>query len=301
MKFKSNGKLLITSEYLVMKGAMALAIPAKLDQELNVRSTNSDFINWKSFNKENQIWYEEKFFLDKGTLIYHGKKNKMSDLIVRLFDYIHKFNNPEKSIGNEFIWKINFNINWGLGSSSTLINNLSKWAKVNPYKLLFSVFNGSGYDIACCDKSNPIIFQKKDDYLSVSDTTFNPNFLNNLFLIFLNKKQDTQKSVQNFLETDQSHSEGINQINEIVHEIENVKDITTFESLIERHEKIIANILQMPTIQNDKFPDYNNGVIKSLGSWGGDFVLATGDEKSVDYFEEKGFNTIRKISDLLYV
>ena len=301
MKFKSNGKLLITSEYLVMKGAMALAIPAKLDQELNVTSTNSDFVNWKSFNKNNQIWYEEKFFLDKGTLIYHGKKNKMSDLIVRLFDYIHKFNNPEKSIGNEFIWKINFNINWGLGSSSTLINNLSKWAKVNPYKLLFSVFNGSGYDIACCDKSNPIIFQKKDNYLSVSDTTFNPNFLNNLFLIFLNKKQDTQKSVQNFLETDQSLSEGINQINEIVHEIENVKDITTFESLIERHEKIIANILQMPTIQNEKFPDYNNGVIKSLGSWGGDFVLATGDEKSVDYFEEKGFNTIRKISDLLYV
>ena len=301
MKFKSNGKLLITSEYLVMKGAMALAIPAKLDQELNVISTNSDFVNWKSFNKDNQIWYEEKFFLDKGTLIYHGKKNKMSDLIVRLFDYIHKFNKPEKSIGNEFIWKINFNINWGLGSSSTLINNLSKWAKVNPYKLLFSVFNGSGYDIACCDKSNPIIFQKKDDYLSVSDTTFNPNFLNNLFLIFLNKKQDTQKSVQNFLETDQSLSEGINQINEIVHEIENVKDITTFESLIERHEKIIANVLQMPTIQNEKFPDYNNGVIKSLGSWGGDFVLATGDEKSVDYFEEKGFNTIRKISDLLYV
>ena len=301
MKFKSNGKLLITSEYLVMKGAMALAIPAKLDQELNVTSTNSDFVNWKSFNKNNQIWYEEKFFLDKGTLIYHGKKNKMSDLIVRLFDYIHKFNNPEKSIGNEFIWKINFNINWGLGSSSTLINNLSKWAKVNPYKLLFSVFNGSGYDIACCDKSNPIILQKKDDYLSVSDTTFNPNFLNNLFLIFLNKKQDTQKSVQNFLENDQSLSEEINQMNEIVHEIENVKDITTFESLIERHEKIIANILQMPTIQNDKFPDYNNGVIKSLGSWGGDFVLATGDEKSVDYFEEKGFNTIRKISDLLYV
>ena len=301
MKFKSNGKLLITSEYLVMKGAMALAIPAKLDQELNVISTNSDFVNWKSFNKDNQIWYEEKFFLDKGTLIYHGEKNKMSDLIVRLFDYIHKFNNPEKSIGNEFIWKINFNINWGLGSSSTLINNLSKWAKVNPYKLLFSVFNGSGYDIACCDKSNPIIFQKKDDYLSVSDTTFNPNFLNNLFLIFLNKKQDTQKSVQNFLETDQSLSEEINQINEIVDEIESVKDITTFESLIERHEKIIANILQMPTIQNEKFPDYNNGVIKSLGSWGGDFVLATGDEKSVDYFEEKGFNIIRKISDLLYV
>tara|TARA_Y200000002_G_scaffold161965_1_gene133711 strand:+ start:3521 stop:4426 length:906 start_codon:yes stop_codon:yes gene_type:complete len=301
MRFKSNGKLLITSEFLVMKGAMALAIPAKLDQELNVTSTDTDFVYWKSFDKENQIWYEEKFFLNGGSLIYHGKKNKISDLIVSLFDYIHRFNNPKKSIGNEFIWKLNFDRNWGLGSSSTLINNLSKWAKVNPYNLLFSVFNGSGYDIACCDKSNPIIFQKKDDYLSFSNTTFNPNFLNNLFLVFLNKKQNTQKSVQNFLKIDGYFIDEINQINDIVNGIQNVKDLTAFESLIEKHEKIIANILKMPTIQNEKFPKYNYGVIKSLGSWGGDFILATGNERNMDYFHEKGFNTVKKMSDLLYV
>ena len=301
MKFKSNGKLLITSEYLVMKGAMALAIPAKPYQELEIKSTNTDFIYWKSFDKDNQIWYEEKFFLKEGTLKYYSKKNKISDLIVRLFDYIHRFNNPKKSIGNEFTWKLNFDRNWGLGSSSTLINNLSKWAKVNPYKLLFSVFNGSGYDIACCDKTNPIIFQKKDDYLSVSNATFKPNFLNNLFLVFLNKKQNTQKSIQNFLMNDGPYIKEINHINEIVHRIQNVKDLTTFESLIVRHEKIIANILQKPTIQNEKFPEYNYGVIKSLGSWGGDFILATGDEKNMDYFRKKGFNTIKKISNLLYV
>tara|TARA_B100001173_G_scaffold266740_1_gene242415 strand:- start:2201 stop:3106 length:906 start_codon:yes stop_codon:yes gene_type:complete len=301
MEFKSNGKLLITSEYLVMKGATALAIPAKLDQELTIKSTNTDFIYWESFDKNNLIWYKEKFFLEKGSLIYHGKKNKISDLIIRLFDYIHRFNDPKKSIGNEFIWKLNFDRNWGLGSSSTLINNLSKWAKVNPYKLLFSVFNGSGYDIACCDKSNPIIFQKKDDYLSFSNTNFNPNFLNNLFLVFLNKKQNTQKSVQNFLKNDAHYIEEINQINNIVNGIQNVKGLTAFESLIERHEKIIANILQIPTIQNEKFPKYNYGIIKSLGSWGGDFVLATGDERNMDYFREKGFNTVKKISDLLYV
>lgn len=301
MKFNSNGKLLITSEYLVMKGAMALAIPSKLDQELKVISTNTDFLYWKSLDNNNQIWYEEKFYLVKKSLVYHGKKNKISDLIVSLFDHVHRFNNPKKSIGNEFVWKLNFNRNWGLGSSSTLINNISKWAKVNPYKLLFSVFNGSGYDIACCDKSNPIIFQKKDDYLSVSNTTFSPNFVDNLFLVFLNKKQNTQKSIQNFIKTDRSFIDEINQINKIVHTIQKVKDLTTFESLIERHEKIIANLLKMPTVQNKKFPEYNYGVIKSLGSWGGDFVLATGDEKSMDYFIEKGFNTVKKISDILYV
>ena len=96
MKFNSNGKLLITSEYLVMKGAMALAIPSKLDQELNVISTNTDFLYWKSLDNNNQIWFEEKFFLVKKSLVYHGKKNKISDLIVSLFDYVHRFNNPKK-------------------------------------------------------------------------------------------------------------------------------------------------------------------------------------------------------------
>ena len=117
----------------------------------------------------------------------------------------------------------------------------------------------------------------------------------------MNKKQNTQKSIQNFLKTDRSLIDEINQINKIVHTIQKVKDLTTFESLIERHEKIIANLLKMPTVQNKKFPEYNYGVIKSLGSWGGDFVLATGDEKSMDYFVEKGFNTVKKISDILYV
>ena len=43
---------------------------------------------------------------------------------------------------------MNFDKNWGLGSSSTLINNISSWAKINPYDLLWSISKGSGYDIA---------------------------------------------------------------------------------------------------------------------------------------------------------
>jgi hypothetical protein len=33
-------------------------------------------------------------------------------------------------------------------------------------------------------------------------------------------------------------------------------------------------------------------MIKSLGAWGGDFVLATGDDKTISYFKSKGYNTV---------
>ena len=44
-------------------------------------------------------------------------------------------------------------------------------------------------------------------------------------------------------------------------------------------------------IKKDLFPDFNGG-IKSLGAWGGDFFLATGDRSEMKYFHDKGFTTI---------
>jgi len=40
-----------------------------------------------------------------------------------------------------------------------------------------------------------------------------------------------------------------------------------------------------------QFSDYS-GSIKSLGGWGGDFVLATGSDQDMNYFRNKGYHTI---------
>ena len=100
MLFKSNGKILLCSEYLVLEGAKAIALPSKLTQDLQVTKCQNEIIEWQSFDENNDLWFEEKFFLVKKSLVYHGKKNKISDLIVSLFDYVHRFNNPKKSVGN---------------------------------------------------------------------------------------------------------------------------------------------------------------------------------------------------------
>ncbi len=67
---------------------------------------------------------------------------------------------------------------------------------------------------------------------------------------------------------------------------------------MDAHEEIISEIIKLPTIKEQLFSDYPN-TIKSLGAWGGDFVLVTGNESEMDYFKRKGFKTIVPFKDML--
>ena len=200
MKYKSNGKILLTSEYLVLDGALALALPSKLSQNLEVKYTeNKNEINWISYDFNGEIWFSECFVLSKDKFSYKNKKNKYSDKLISIFNGIEKLNEGVFSnLGAEFTTRLEFSKNWGLGSSSTLINNLSLWAKIDPYDLLDLTFKGSGYDIACCNKINPITYVKNKNGRIIKDVDFNPSFKENLFFIYLGHKQDTSEAIENY-------------------------------------------------------------------------------------------------------
>ena len=142
MLFKSNGKILLCSEYLVLEGAKAIALPSKLTQDLQVTKCQNKIIEWQSFDENNDLWFEEKFYFSGSDLKYEGEKNKTSEKILLLFKYLLKAKDVNDILGNKFLTKLNFKREWGLGTSSTFVNNLAKWAKTDPYKLLFSAFNG---------------------------------------------------------------------------------------------------------------------------------------------------------------
>ena len=55
-KTSSKGKILLTSEYIVLKGALALAIPTKFKQSLIFEQNNSSLLDWKSYDSKNKIW-----------------------------------------------------------------------------------------------------------------------------------------------------------------------------------------------------------------------------------------------------
>ena len=55
--------------------------------------------------------------------------------------------------------QLSFPRNWGLGSSSTLINNIAQWFQIDAFELLHQSFGGSVYDIACAQNNNPITYR----------------------------------------------------------------------------------------------------------------------------------------------
>ena len=200
-EYYSNGKLLLTSEYVVLDGIECIALPTKYGQSLSVEENQSNEINWISYDNKNHIWFEEKFvFNKKNKLKYLREKNNISDTLLKIFLSIFKLNSYVLSdnLGYDFISKLSFSKNWGLGSSSTLINNLADWAKVDSYELLKLTFGGSGFDIACAKHNKPIKFSNLKNKISVKEVNFNPIFKENIFFIYLGEKQNSRDGIQRY-------------------------------------------------------------------------------------------------------
>ncbi|MBW2960434.1 GYDIA family GHMP kinase [Mesonia aestuariivivens] len=306
-KFYSHGKLLLTAEYLILDGAKALAVPTKKGQSLRVSEIEKNRISWKSIDCFGNTWFEQEYeitaaeFLPKKKLATSNKK-EICQTLVKILSYLRELQ-PElfKETGYSLTTELEFPQDWGLGSSSTLINNLATWAKINPYELLANTFGGSGYDLACAKHSNPILFQLQENKNPlVEGVRFAPSFKDELFFVHLNQKQNSREGIEHYRKQDLARKkEWIKKINEITTKTLNTSSILGFENLIETHENILANILGMPTVKERLFKDYPRS-LKSLGAWGGDFIIATGKDKEKAYFKEKGFSTVIDFSEMVF-
>ena len=298
--FFSQGKLLLSGEYLVLDGAKALALPTKMGQHLNIDENQSDFLKWISEGSDGRIWFQQKFLFQNGTItpVYELEskdEKKTQKRLLQLFRLILS-KKPEAGLkGFRFHSKLDFPRNWGLGSSSTLIQNLSNWTGVDPYFLLEESFGGSGYDIACANAKKPIFFQRKGE-INVEKTNFNPAFADLLFFVHLNQKQNSREAIKNYRKQNpDSKTQAITEISEISEKLTLCKDLAEFENLLDRHEAILAKILNQTPVKERLFPDFL-GSVKSLGAWGGDFVLATGNNKG--YFQARGYDTVLGFGEL---
>ena len=288
MKFYSNGKILITGEYFVLNGALSLAVPTVYGQYLEINDNDSNIINWTSYNMNKEIWF--KCELDKDSLkVKYSSSKEISEIIKELISFIReKESNFLKSNGSIINTELTFDKDWGLGSSSTLINNLSKFSGVDPYELNNKFFNGSGYDIACADSNSSLLYRLYDDKKEIKKINFNPSFRDKLYFIYLNKKQNSLDEIIDFKEKINSKI-GITEISDITKRIILCKDQSEFNSLIKEHENIVSKLTSKEKIKDKLFNDFD-GEIKSLGAWGGDFILASPMKKSKNYFKNKGFN-----------
>jgi mevalonate kinase len=306
-QYYSNGKLLLTGEYFVLDGATSLAVPTSCGQDLIVNSINEPQLIWQSYTNTGACWLEAIFDLPKLRLISasfeaseDGGNDTLAENLKNILVETQKLNSSFLNSKNGFLVKTNltFPINWGLGTSSTLITNIANWAKVNPYQLLAATFGGSGYDIACAQNNSPILYTKNKFNPLVKKVAFNPDFKNQLYFVYLNKKQNSREGIKRYRALKGKLVSEFQQVSKLSELFLSCKNLQDFEKLMIEHELLVSKTIQLNPVQETLFSDYF-GQTKSLGAWGGDFILATGNDDTPNYFEQKGFQTVIPYADLI--
>tara|TARA_X000000950_G_scaffold66349_2_gene81711 strand:- start:7785 stop:8684 length:900 start_codon:yes stop_codon:yes gene_type:complete len=295
--FYSHGKLLLSAEYMVLKGARALAVPCKLGQSLSFEEDSGTILKWNSLDKTGRSWFNAEFSIIDFSLI---KTNNL-EIAKRLNSILIAIRKQNKEFikvsGGEVITRLEFNREWGLGTSSTLIANLSKWAGVNPYILLDETFRGSGYDIACASAGKPLFYTRGINTPKVESCDFNPTFKSALYFVYLNQKKNSREAVEEFMQKEIKKKD-IVKINELSSQMAGAKSLKNFDRVLKEHESFVGQLMSIQPIKEKQFKDFS-GEIKSLGAWGGDFILATGDSNTPEYFSAKGFPTVFGYDELI--
>lgn len=298
--FYSNGKLLLSAEYLVLNGAKALAVPTVFKQTLEVEYTNQSIIEWTSLDHDNSVWFQAKFSPQNIIANTLADENPITKKLIEILHHAHLLGSKvlHNYKGFKVTTKLDFPRVWGLGTSSTLINNIAQWFGVNAYDLLNASFGGSGYDIACAQNNTPIIYEKIKEKPFVKPVAFNPTFKENLFFVYLNQKQNSNKSITAYKNHEHKAIKYLPKINDLTKKMLEAKGGKEFGKLMEQHEVILSHILESETVKERLFPDFN-GFIKSLGAWGGDFVMVASKENPTHYFSSKGYSTLLTYDEMV--
>ena len=298
-KFYSHGKLLLTGEYGVLDGAKALAFPTKKGQKMTVKKARGADIVWDSLDDKGKSWFSTSISL------YDFSAIKTTD--AKLSEYLQKVLKNAVRLNSEFLsqWngfkietKLEFPLDWGLGSSSTLFDLVAQWADIDPLELYLKTENGSGYDVICAAADTPLIYQSTEEEISYYEVDFNPSFKEKLHFVHLGKKQSSKQAIEAYAKSVKDKKTLVKRQTEITDAVLANKSFDGFCKLMEEHEKLVANHTSFTPVKELMFKDFD-GVVKSLGGWGGDFVLVASKDDPTSYFKQKGLNTIVAYEDMV--
>lgn len=296
-QFYAHGKLLLTGEYFVLDGAEALALPSRYGQHMQVQSVPGPYeVHWQAKDIKGENWLECRLsgvdFSILETTDEDAARRLQSVLVAcksLQADFLHHRNRYE------VITRLEFPREWGLGSSSTLISLVARWAEVNAWTLLEATFGGSGYDLACAEATGSILYTCKNGIPATKPAPLHPFLYKEMFFIYLGQKQNSREGIRLYRSKGKPADHLLGQINRETASFLAAADRHQLIDCMQRHESIVGDYLGLTPLKESLFPDFEGGV-KSLGAWGGDFFAAVakeGDEKYLrDFFEGKGFHTI---------
>lgn len=278
--FYSSGKILLIGEYAVTKGIEALTLPVMAGQWMHVWDVPAKGVaklTWQSKEWDGSVWFECKIDTD----IMHvteSTDDAVAKTLVRILREIHLrkpdlFDGKMLRIENE----CEFNRDFGLGTSSSLIGNLSKWSGISGQLLQKTGFGGSGYDSAVALVGKPLIYWLEGDEPNWSSWNLPADMTATWFLAFPGQKQNSRKSLEGVsdkLEILAQDSMLMQQLNTIISAVKSPRSVPLMEAMLEMWQALLSQSLDLPraweTLQISPVP---GGLCKWLGAWGGDVLL----------------------------
>lgn len=303
--FYGHGKLLLSSEYFILDGAEGLALPTTVGQSMKVKYRHSyqPTLNWKSIDHAGNVWFDCNFeFWHFNPIKPQGNETEkfIRDAMKAVRKQNPHFLRDEMDVFVET--KIEFPLEWGLGSSSSFMYNVAQWAYVSPFELLKQTIGGSGYDVACAQAMGPIKYKKFEGKPQWEAAPFDPKFKENLYFVYLGQKQSSAKEIVKYAEAKiENKDKIISELTDLTNEMISANDLKTFNKILINHEDIIAHALHYSKVKDLYFKDFW-GEVKSLGAWGGDFALVTSDrapQETRNYFVNKNFTTVIPYQEII--
>lgn len=301
-KFYAHGKLLLSGEYAVLDGALAWAVPTQLGQWLEVYNDEPGLLVWQALDYEHIPWFEATLKISDFSLVQYTDKayaTRLSEVLLAARQQNPGFLKKDK--GLKVVTRLEFPVEWGLGTSSSLVTLMAEWAGVDAFRLLADTFGGSGYDIACAKSETPILFNLLQGKPLWEMVPHVPPFTEHLYFVYLGQKQNSREGIARYRQSGADFDKLVTEITLCTVTMQASQRLDTLQQAMEWHENIISTALQLPKVKERYFPDFP-GAVKSLGAWGGDFVLVATElsyEQVLAYFQGKDLNNVLRWNDLV--
>lgn len=279
---------------------MGLAVPLRWGQTLKVSENQGAEVHWVSKDPEGQKWFECKLNL----IDFSVEKTTDEDRA----GFIQSLIKSAAQLNSDFLskWKkykitsdLEFNPEWGLGSSSTLIANLAQWAELSPFELYFDTQEGSGYDVAAAISDAPFLYQKSETELSFETFDWDQKLMETIVVFYQGNKQSSAAEVSDWKKNKRWNRGDISHMSTISESLADCSDVEQAMKLFGEHLKMMEKILDQRAFEG-RYADFD-GVMKPLGAWGGDFGLALSPdpEYTKKYLSKQGLEHVFQLSEIV--
>ncbi len=294
-KYWIPGKLMLAGEYAVLKGATALSVPTKYGQTFCFSPQEEGCTVSTKFREELVF---QGCFDGNGKVVAtsdESKGNFISSVLKAIYDLTRK----DLPAFNLMI-QSDFPLEWGLGSSSAFLTGMSRYLHIDVMELNEHLGHSSGYDVATQWHQQPILYKRMNEKPQILPVSLDYAFANSLYFVWTGKKRSTAESVKQHKHK-LNRNDLVRSIDPFVTQMAFATTLDGFANALQAHESFMSQILAEATLK-DKVSHLSDIPVKSLGAWGGDFILLVWQKDPHELkqlIEEAGFDTLIPWKDMV--